>query len=77
MGPFLSGQQDIGFETYQKPNIDKRTLTAKMVLYRIFFRNTGIIRQIAVPKRRGGMGVSGSLFKNVMQTKIKKKRPKT
>ena len=55
------------------PSIAKGTLTAKKVLYTIFFRNSGPLMKIAVQKRSG---VSGSFYKNVvlkkLQTKIKK-----
>ena len=62
----------------KRPSIAKRTMTAKKVLYAIFFRNCGPIMQIAVPK---GRGVSGSFYKNVvlkkLRTKMRKVRPKT
>ena len=56
----------------KRPSIAKRTLTAKKVLYAVFFRNSWPLMQIA--------GVSGSFYKNVvlkkMRTKMRKVRPK-
>ena len=34
----------------KRPSIAERTLTAKKVLYAIFFRNSGPLMQVAVPK---------------------------
>ena len=47
----------------ERPSIAKQTLTAKKVLYAIFFRNSGPHKQIAVPKVRD---MSGSFYKNVV-----------
>lgn len=62
----------------KRPRIAKRTVTAKKVLYAIFFRNTGPIVQIAVPR---GRGVSGAFYKNVvlktLRKKMRKLRPQT
>ena len=48
----------------KRPSIAKRILTAKKVLYAIFFRNSRPFVQIAVPK--GGRGVSDSFYNNVV-----------
>ena len=62
----------------KRPSIAKRTLTAKKVLYAIFFRNSGPLMQIAVSK---GRSVSGSFYKNVvlkqLRTKMRKVCAKT
>ena len=55
------------------PSIAKQALTAKKVLYTIFFRNSGPLMQSAVPK---GKGASGSFYKNVVLKKLRTKMRK-
>ena len=52
----------------KRPSFAKLPLTAKKVLYSIFFRNSGPLIQNVVPK---GKGLSGSFYKNVV---LKKKK---
>ena len=60
-----------------RPSIAKRILTAKKMLYTIFFRNSGPLSQIAVQKD----DVSGSFYKNMvlkkLPTKMRKVHPRT
>ena len=56
MGPFYESKRKVENSVWAlkraKLSISKRTLTAKKVLYAIFFRNSVPLIQIAVPKGR-------------------------
>ena len=56
----------------KRPSIAKWTLTAKKLLYAVFFRNSGPLMQSAV---LNGRGVSGNFYKTVvlktLQTKMR------
>ena len=64
----------MGLKHVKRPSIAKGALTAMKVLNSIFFRTSGPLMQIAIPK---GMGVSGSLYKNVVLKKISNKNEKS
>ena len=53
----------------KRPIIAKRNISAKKVLYAIFFSGEGIAVQIPVPK---GRCVTGSFYRDIVLTKLKK-----